>query len=298
MGEVYRARDTKLQRDVALKVLSDAVSADPDRLTRFEREGVALAALNHPHIAQLYGTVEGDSGTALVMELVDGEDLAAVIARGALPIDEALAIARHVADALDAAHSAGIIHRDLKPANIKRRVDGVVKVLDFGLAKLAATDATGAESLAHSPTMTSPAGLTTGGMILGTAAYMSPEQARGRPVDKRTDIWAFGCLLFELLTGRPAFGGETVTDVLGSIVKSDPDWPLLPTATPPAVVQLLHRCLQKDPAKRLRDIGDAIVELDGAVIEPPSGHATAPASTEPARSRGNGCGSRRRGWRA
>jgi WD40 repeat protein len=253
MGEVYLARDQKLQRDVALKVLPDDVADSPDRLSRFEREARALATLNHPNIAQIYGVED----RAIVMEMVDGEDLAARLARGALPVEEALGVARQIADALDAAHAAGIVHRDLKPANIKIRSDGTVKVLDFGLAKSSTPATTGA-------TMTSPA-VTQAGVILGTAAYMSPEQARGKPVDKRTDIWAFGCVLFEMLTAQCAFGGETVTDVLGAIVKTEPEWSGLPAGTPPAVRRLLRRCLQKDPSKRLRDIGDAVLEIDAPV---------------------------------
>jgi eukaryotic-like serine/threonine-protein kinase len=246
-------------------VLPASFAADPERIARFEREARALAALNHPHIAQIYGTAEIESRTALVMELVDGEDLSLHMTRGALSVDAAIAIARQVAEALDAAHTAGIIHRDLKPANVKLRPDGVVKVLDFGLAKaLSDTDAHPGTALplANSPTITSPHEVTGVGTILGTAAYMAPEQARGRVVDKRTDIWAFGCLLFELLTGRAAFAGETATDVLGSILKSEPDWTLLPAATPPGVERLLRHCLQKDVTKRLRDIGDAITDLD------------------------------------
>src|SRR5471032_2446839 len=210
MGEVYRARDAKLNRDVAIKVLLPAVANDPDRLARFSREAQVLASLNHPNIAHIHGLEETDGVTALVLELVEGEDLAQRIARGPVPLDEALPIARQIADALEAAHEQGIIHRDLKPANIKVRPDGTVKVLDFGLAKVLSGDAP--VDPAHSPTM-APAD-TGVGMVLGTAAYMSPEQARGRVVDKRTDIWAFGCVLFEMLTGQQAFSGESTTDVL------------------------------------------------------------------------------------
>ena len=253
MGEVYRARDTRLQRDVALKVLPAEVAGDPDRLARFEREARTLASLNHPHIAQIHGIEQ----RAIVMELVDGDDLAQRIARGAIPVDEALAIARQIADALDAAHAAGVVHRDLKPANIKIRHDGTVKVLDFGLAKVGTTGEDGR----HSPTITSPA-MTQAGVILGTAAYMSPEQARGKALDKRTDIWAFGCVLYEMLTGVPAFEGETVTDVLSAIVRGEPGWDALPADTPDALKRLLRRCLQKDVNNRLRDAGDARVEID------------------------------------
>jgi Tol biopolymer transport system component len=255
MGEVYHARDTRLHRDVAMKVLPDDVAEDPERLARFEREARTLAALNHPHIAQIHGL----EGRALVMELVAGDDLAARIAAGPMPVADAISIARQVALALDAAHTAGIVHRDLKPANVKVRPDGVVKVLDFGLAKI--VDGPASTAGAVGPTVTTPA-MTRMGIILGTAAYMSPEQARGHTVDKRTDVWAFGCVLYEMLTGRAAFGGDTITDVLGSIVKSEPDWTTLPRDTPPGIRRLLHRCLQKDVAKRLRDIGDAVEELE------------------------------------
>lgn len=256
MGEVYRARDTRLNRDVALKVLPAAVAGDAERLARFRREAQVLAALNHPHIAQIHGLEEGEHHIALVMELVEGPTLADVVAGAshAEPrVDAALAIARQIAEALDAAHLAGIVHRDLKPANIKVRNDGTVKVLDFGLAK--AIDRAGG-NIADSPTITTPA-MTQAGVIMGTAAYMSPEQARGKTVDKHTDIWAFGCVLYELLTGRRAFEGETVTDVLSAVVRAEPDWTRIPAATPASVKTLLQRCLQKDPAKRLRDIGDA-----------------------------------------
>ena len=283
MGEVYRARDTRLRRDVAIKVLPAAVANDPERLARFDREARTLAALNHPGIAQIHGLEEGAvSGLPpmLVMELVEGEDLAQRIVRGPLPVEDAIAIARQVADALDAAHTAGIVHRDLKPANIKLRPDGTVKLLDFGLAKAVEPPGATPQSLFGSATITSPA-MTMGGVILGTAAYMSPEQARGRPVDKRADIWAFGCVLYEMLTGRPAYDGETVTDVLGSIVKSDPAWDNLPPETPAAARHVMRRCLQKDPVKRLRDIGDAIIELDAA-----EGSSSATLSNAPGSRRG------------
>ena len=281
MGEVYRARDTRLRRDVAIKVLPVAVAGDPERLARFEREARTLAALNHPGIAQIHGLADGAAAgepPILVMELVEGEDLAERIARGPLTVDEAIAIARQMAAALDAAHTAGIVHRDLKPANIKLRPDGTIKLLDFGLAKGVEPAGAAPDAIFASPTITSPA-MTMGGVILGTAAYMSPEQARGRPVDKRADIWAFGCVLYEMLTGRPAFDGDTVTDVLGSIVKSDPDWERLPGGTPPGARRLLRRCLEKDAGKRLRDIGDAVAELDApdaAVAVPPAVAAPSP----------------------
>jgi Tol biopolymer transport system component len=268
MGEVYRARDAKLQRDVAIKVLPDDVAADPERRSRFEREARTLAALNHPHIAQIHGIED----RAIVMELVEGDDLAVRLARGPVPVDEAIGIARQIAEALDAAHSAGIVHRDLKPANVKVRADGTVKVLDFGLAR----GGHAAADLRDSPTFTSPAA-TQAGVILGTAAYMAPEQARGKVVDKRSDIWAFGCVVFELLTARPAFEGETVTDVLSAVVRSEPDWRALPAETPPALRRLLQRCLQKDAAKRLRDIGDARIELDEAPTAIAESAAVSPA---------------------
>ena len=227
MGEVYRARDTQLDRQVALKILPETLSGDPDRLTRFEREAKALASLNHPHIAQIHG-IEGAGHTrAIVMELVEGETLAELIAQrpkgSPIEVSEALDIARQIAEALEAAHEAGIVHRDLKPANIKVRPDGTVKVLDFGLAK----EASQGGDIGASPTFTSPA-MTAAGMILGTAAYMAPEQARGKVVDKRADIWAFGCVLYETLTSRSPFPGETVTDVIAAVVKNEPDWTALP----------------------------------------------------------------------
>ena len=261
MGEVYRARDARLGRDVAIKVLPNAFAADPDRLMRFEREARTLASLNHPRIAHIHGLEEAGGARFLVMELVEGEDLSQRISRGAIPIDEALKIAAQIAEALAAAHDQGIIHRDLKPANIKLRPDGSVKVLDFGLAK--AATASSDEDVMNSPTITSPA-MTALGVILGTAAYMSPEQARGKPVDRRADIWALGCVVYEMLTGRRAFQGDTATDVIAAIVKSEPAWQLLPNAVPPRIRTLLERSLRKDPAIRLRDAGDVKLELDAA----------------------------------
>jgi serine/threonine-protein kinase len=271
MGEVYRARDTRLGRDVAIKVLPASFAADAERLVRFKREAQVLASLNHPNIAHVYGletTAEGT--TALVMELVDGPTLADRIARGALPLDEALPIARQIAEALEAAHEQGIIHRDLKPANVKVRADGTVKVLDFGLAKALDpvqgsgpfNSAQGSGLKAHgdltnSPTITSPA-MTQAGMILGTAAYMSPEQARGKPVDKRADIWGFGCVMYEMLTGRRAFQGEDVTETLAAVVKEQPDL----TRVSHEWRRLIVRCLEKDPKRRLRDIGEARLALE------------------------------------
>jgi Tol biopolymer transport system component/predicted Ser/Thr protein kinase len=255
MGAVYRATDTRLNREVALKVLPEAVAADPDRMARFEREAQVLAALNHPNIAAIYGIEQG----AIVMELVEGETLG-----GPVPVDTAIGYAKQIAIALEAAHEKGIIHRDLKPANIKITPDGVVKLLDFGLAKAAEQNAaTSGASPTISPTLS--LAMTQAGMILGTAAYMSPEQAKGKPVDRRADIWAFGVILFELLTGTPLYGGgETVTDTLAAVVLKEPDYTALPAATPPRVRRLIRRCLQKDPRLRLRDIGDARLELDAS----------------------------------
>src|SRR6185503_13732301 len=261
MGEVYRARDTTLNRDVALKVLPEPFAADADRLARFTREAHVLAALNHPNIATIYGLEESNGTRALVLELVDGPTLADRIARGPLALDEALTIARQIADALDAAHEKGIIHRDLKPANIKIDGNGVVKVLDFGLAKV--WDGTPQADLAASPRLTATdIGERT---ILGTPAYMSPEQARGKPLDKRTDIWAFGCVLYEMLTGRQAFAGETVSDTIAAILEREPEWAALPDTTSVTLRQLLRRCFEKDPRRRVRDIGDARIELDEAL---------------------------------
>lgn len=274
MGEVFRAHDAALGRDVALKVLPEAFAADAERLARFEREAQALASLNHPNIAQVYAietlpadAAAGHGGRAIVMELVDGEDLSQRLTRGPIPLDEALPLARQIALALEAAHDAGIIHRDLKPANIKIRPDGTAKVLDFGLAKAFGTDpGTSASSLANSPTLTARA--TELGVVLGTAAYMAPEQAKGRAVDRRADVWAFGVVLYEMLTGRRAFAGDDVTEVMAAVIRDTPDPGALPAATPPAVRRLLRRCLEKDARKRLRDMGDAGVELDEAMAAP------------------------------
>ncbi len=263
MGEVYRATDTNLKRQVAIKVLPASVAADADRLARFQREAEVLAALNHPHIAAIYGLEKSGATIALVMELVEGPTLADRIAQGAIPLDEALPIAKQIAEALEAAHEQGIIHRDLKPANIKVRPDGTVKVLDFGLAK--AMDPVGAASAQamNSPTISLHA--TQAGTILGTAAYMAPEQAKGRPVDKRADVWAFGVVLYEMLTGARAFPGEDVSDTLATVLKFEPDWTRLPADTPPSIHRLLKRCLVKDPKLRLRECGSALVDIHEAL---------------------------------
>ena len=265
MGEVYRARDTKLGRDIAIKVLPSRFTADRDRLARFEREARILATLNHPHIGAIYGFETAGSVCALVLELVEGPTLANRLTRGPIPPNEALRMARQIAEALDAAHEKGIVHRDLKPANVVITGNGLVKVLDFGLAKAVTGDAS-APDLSQSPTLT--LGGTQDGVILGTAAYMSPEQARGLTVDKRTDIWAFGCVLYEMLTGRGPFLGPTVTDTLAAILEREPAWDALPGATPPVIRRLLQRCLEKDPKRRLRDIADARMEIDGVLSGP------------------------------
>jgi eukaryotic-like serine/threonine-protein kinase len=266
MGEVYRARDVRLGRDVAIKVLPDLMAGDAERIARFQREAQFLASLNHPQIGAIYGLEESGGVLALVLELVEGPTLADRIASGPIEIDEALAIARQIAEALEAAHGQGVIHRDLKPANVKVTSDGRVKVLDFGLAKLIQGDP-GASALANSPTLSVQG--TLAGAILGTAAYMSPEQARGKPLDRRTDIWSFGCVLFEMLAGKEAFAsGETVSDVVAAILKSEPDWSLVPAETPIAVRTLLRRCLTKDPRERLHDIADARLEIrDAHLVE-------------------------------
>jgi len=272
MGEVYRATDVRLKRHVAIKVLPAAFTADKDRLVRFEREAQLLASLNHPNIAHVYGfesatLPDGSAGHFLSMELVEGEDLSERLQQGAIPVDEAIAIARQIAEALEEAHERGVVHRDLKPANVKVTPDGKVKVLDFGLAKALALGGAGATADASgpsaSPTFTTPA-MTQAGMIMGTAAYMSPEQARGKAVDKRSDIWAFGVVLFEMLTGQRVFQGETVSDIMAATLRQEVDWSALPPTTPARVRQLLRRCLERDPKQRLRDIGEVRVALDEA----------------------------------
>jgi len=273
MGEVYRARDSKLGRDIALKVLPDAFARDSDRLARFQREAKVLASLNHPNIAAIYGLEDSDRSNALVMELVEGPTLADRIKQGPIAIDEAMRIARQICEALEYAHERGIVHRDLKPANIKVAKDDAVKVLDFGLAKAIEGDAA-SQDISTSPTISHMA--TQAGILLGTAAYMSAEQARGKSVDRRADIWAFGCVLYEMLTGKSAFTGETVSDTLAAVIKEEPNWAQLPAATPARVRVLLQRCLRKDPKQRLRDIGDARISLDEVLSgapEPSSGVA-------------------------
>jgi serine/threonine protein kinase/Tol biopolymer transport system component len=287
MGEVYKATDTNLKRAVALKVLPASVAADTERLARFQREAEVLAALNHPNIAAIYGLERSGAMTALVMELVEGDDLSQRIARGAIPLDEALLIAKQIAEALEGAHEQGIIHRDLKPANIKVRADGTVKVLDFGLAKAMEPAAGSSPSLSMSPTLSIHA--TQEGIILGTAAYMSPEQAAGKPVDKRSDVWSFGVVVLEMLTGHPVFTGETVSHVLASVLTSDPDWKRLPDTVPSRVVTVLRRCLQKDRKQRARDIGDVSLALEGAF------ETAAPQTTSSAASSAKG---RRLTWMA
>ncbi len=277
MGEVYRARDSRLNRDVAIKILLPAVANDRDRLARFSREAQVLASLNHPNIAAIYGVEGAADATALVLELVDGPTLADLIAKGPIPLDEALPIARQIADALEAAHERDVIHRDLKPANVKVRRDGTVKVLDFGLAKTLDDGATASSSAPQSAPITTPA-MTEAGMILGTAAYMSPEQSRGGVVDRRSDVWAFGCVLYEMLTGRRAFEGEDLSDTLVAVRKAEPAWSALPPATPDSIRRLLRRCLAKDRKTRLPDIGSARLDIDEALAAPADDRPAAAAS--------------------
>ena len=285
MGEVYLARDTRLGREVAVKVLPAELSRDPERLARFDREARVLASLNHPGIAALYGLEEAGGTPYLVMELVPGETLAERLSRGAPSVGEALQVCRQVAEALEAAHRKGVVHRDLKPANIKVTPEGRVKVLDFGLAKALGGDPAESDPV-ESPTMTK--GATREGVTLGTPGYMSPEQARGQTLDRRTDVWSFGCLLYEVLTGRPAFVGQTTSDTLVSVLEHEPDWGALPRTTPPAVHSLVHRCTRKDKDQRLHDIADARIELEEAL----AGGASGGSAAVPARA-----GFRRRPWR-
>ena len=272
MGSVYRASDTRLGREVAIKALPPAFAGDPDRLARFEREARTLASLNHAHIATLHGVEQSNGQPLLVMELVPGETLAERIARGPLPVPEALSLLGQVAEALDAAHERGVVHRDLKPANVKVTPEGRVKVLDFGLAKALATDG-------DTPAASELPTLTATGTVVGTTAYMSPEQARGLPVDRRTDLWAFGCVLYEALTGRRAFPGSTVSDTIAAILERGPDWSALPAATSPNVRRLLRRCLEKKANRRLRDVGDAAIEIEDLLRDPTDGAASIAAAS-------------------
>ena len=288
MGEVYRAVDTELKREVAVKILPAAFAFDPDRLARFQREAELLASLNHSNIAVLYGLEVVDHTRAIVMELITGTDLSDRIAKGPMLVGQVLPIARQIAEALDTAHQAGIMHRDLKPSNIKLRADGTIKVLDFGLAKAFDASASVGDPT-DTMTRASPAGLgrggaTEAGMILGTAPYMSPEQAKGQPLDKRTDIWAFGCVVFEMLTGRSPFARETFSETIAAILDRDPDWASLPADTPRSIRRLLGRCLAKDPQHRLRDIGDARLEIEDTITapEPDLRHPTLGAKRTPA----------------
>jgi hypothetical protein len=281
MGEVYRAEDSNLKREVAIKVLPDAFVEDPERFARFEREAHVLASLNHPRIGAIYDLSEHQGTHFLVLELVDGEDLATRLARGPIPIDHALTLALQIAEGLEAAHKQGIVHRDLKPANIMVSQDGKVKILDFGLAKPTEPAPGGNSELTRSPTLT--AQMTQAGVILGTAAYMSPEQARGLEVGKQADIWAFGCVLFEMLAGKRVFAGADITDSLAAVLRSDPEWDLLPATTPRPVRRLLRWCLQKEPDARLRNIGDARLELEEVSLEEADGTHTATADRRPSR---------------
>jgi len=284
MGAVYRATDTSLGRQVAIKVLPDAFAANPDRLARFEREAKTLASLNHPHIAAIYGFEKSAHQHALVMELVEGEDLSQRIARGAIPLDDALPIAQQIAQALEEAHEHGIIHRDLKPANIKVRSDGTVKVLDFGLAKAIEPAKSSSPSASLSPTITTPA-MTQAGMVLGTAAYMSPEQARGIDVDKRTDLWAFGVVLWEMLTGARLFEGATVSDALAAVLRAEPPWATLPTSTPAGIKRLLRRCLEKDRKRRLDSALAGRLEIEETLTAVPAIEDGAVAAAQPSAAR-------------
>ncbi len=283
MGEVWRARDTRLGRDVAIKALPAAFEQDPDRVARFEREAKLLASLSHPNVAGIHGLELVEGHRYLVLEFVEGETLAHRLERGALPWSEAVEICRQVAAGVEAAHEAGVVHRDLKPGNVMLKPDGTVKVLDFGLAKGGATGAASSDpNLSASPTMTYAA--TGAGVILGTAAYMSPEQARGKAVDRRTDVWSFGCVLFECLAGRRAFDGETVSDMVARILEREPDWSALPRDVPPPLRALLERCLAKEAKRRLQAIGEARIALEAdrraAAVAAPAGPAR-PAGPSP-----------------
>ncbi len=281
MGEVYRARDTKLGREVALKLVRSTLAGDPEYMLRFQREARLLAALNHPNIAAIYGLEEAGTVHALVMELVNGQTLAERLAAGPMPLDEALSVAKEIACALEAAHEKGIIHRDLKPANVKITPEGVVKVLDFGLAKAMEKPAASNDP-SLSPTLTKDA--TEFGSTMGTPAYMSPEQARGKPLDKRTDVWSFGCVLYKALSGRAAFSGETSSDTMVAVLRADLDWDALPASTPVQIRRLLQRCLRKDVQRRLRDIGDARLEIEEALADLSAAPAVAATTSLPKRS--------------
>ena len=283
MGEVYQARDTKLDRDVALKVLPEAFTSDPDRLARFEREAKVLASLNHPNIGSIYGLEEAEGVKALVLELVEGPTLADRIRQGPIPLDEALPIAKQIAEALEAAHEQGVIHRDLKPANIKVKADGTVKVLDFGLAKAFQPDASD-PNMSMSPTISLTAAATQMGMVIGTAAYMSPEQASGKTVDKRADVWAFGVVLYEMLTGTRPFVGDDVSKTLAHVIAVDPDWRALPKNVPPVLGTFLRGCLEKNPKQRVQAIGDVRLAMAGAFDLPalPPVDVPEPAATSAA----------------
>ena len=268
MGEVYRAEDTNLSREVAIKVLPEQFTQDPQRLARFEREAKLLASLNHPNIAAIHSFEHADEVHFLVLELVEGETLAERVAKGPVPVEEALEVCRQIAEGVEAAHEKGVIHRDLKPANVKVTPEGKVKILDFGLAKAFEAEPP-VTDISQSPTLTEE--MTRAGVILGTAAYMSPEQAKGKPVDKRADIFAFGAVLYELLTGKRAFGGETITETLASILKSEPDWEKLPENTPWNIRTLLRRCLHKETNRRLQHIWDVRIEIEEALTTPATG---------------------------
>jgi serine/threonine-protein kinase len=268
MGDVYRARDTQLQRDVALKILPDSFAADSERVARLQREAEILASPNHPHIAGIHGIHDSDGTRGLVLELVEGETLAEVIARGPIPCGDALPLAMQIAEGLDAAHERGIVHRDLKPANIKITPDGVVKILDFGLAKLELASGIdeGRNKAAGSPAKVSPTTLP--GIVLGTAAYLAPEQARGTPLDRRADVWAFGAVLLEMLTGRSPFARDSVQDTLAAILRDDPDWSALGGDAPPRIRRLIELCLEKDPKRRVRDMATVRMVMEGAFEAP------------------------------
>ena len=265
MGEVYRAEDTNLSREVAIKVLPEQFTQDPQRLARFEREAKLLASLNHPNIAAIYGLEEADGVRFLALELVEGETLAELVAKGPVPVEEALEVCRQIAEGVEAAHEKGVIHRDLKPANVKVTPEGKVKILDFGLAKAFEAE-TPAADISQSPTLTEE--MTRAGVILGTAAYMSPEQTKGKPVDKKADVFAFGAVLYELLTGKRAFDGETITETIAKVLESEPNWDALPGTTPWRIQELLRRCLTKDVSDRLDGVGNVRTEIKLAMEEP------------------------------